>query len=122
MAAQRPYSMWRRAGDLVIISGQLGVLPGRETTTFAEGGTAGELRQALTNAAAVLTEAGASITDVVKGSLFVLDMADFAACNEVWLEVFSDPLPVRTAVAVAQLPYGAKAEVELWAYAPASTP
>jgi 2-iminobutanoate/2-iminopropanoate deaminase len=115
---QRPYSPWRRAGDFVIISGQLGVLPDQETTTFAEGGTAAELRQALANAKNVLAEAGATLRDVVKASLFVLDMGAFAACNEVWLEVFSDPLPTRTAVAVAQLPLGAKAEVELWAYAP----
>jgi len=116
--AQRPYSHWRRAGDFVIISGQLGVLPDHATTTFAEGGTAGELRQALKNAEAALEGAGAALADVVKASLFVTDMADFAACNEVWLGVFSDPLPTRTAVAVAALPYGARAEVELWAYAP----
>lgn len=118
MSPKRPYSPWRRAGDFVIISGQLGVLPDRETTTFAEGGTAGELRQALANAKTVLAEAGATLHDVVKASLFVLNMKDFAACNEVWLETFSDPLPTRSAVAVAQLPLGAQAEVELWAYAP----
>ena len=118
--AQRPYSLWRRAGDLVIISGQLGVLPDHATTTFADGGTAGELRQALTNSEAVLASAGATLADVVKASLFLIDIEDFAACNEVWLEVFSEPLPVRTAVAVAALPYGARAEVELWAYAPES--
>jgi 2-iminobutanoate/2-iminopropanoate deaminase len=102
----------------VVVSGQLGVEPGRESPTFVDGGTADQLRQALTNAAAVLAEAGASLADVVKATLFVLDMGDFASCNEVWLESFSDPLPTRTAVAVAQLPYGALAEVELWAYAP----
>lgn len=118
MTPKRPYSTWRRAGDFVIISGQLGVLPEKETTTFVEGGTAAELRQALTNATNVLAEAGATLADVVKASLFVLDMGDFAACNEVWLENFSDPLPTRTAIAVAQLPLGAKAEVELWAYKP----
>ena len=118
MSPKRPYSPWRRAGDFVIISGQLGVLPDHETTTFVEGGTAAELRQALANAKTVLGEAGATLHDVVKASLFVLDMSDFAACNEVWLETFSDPLPTRTAVAVAQLPLGAKTEVELWAYAP----
>lgn len=118
MTPKRPYSTWRRAGDFVIISGQLGVLPEKETTTFVEGGTAAELRQALANATNVLAEAGATLSDVVKASLFVLDMGDFAACNEVWLENFSDPLPTRTAIAVAQLPLGAKAEVELWAYKP----
>jgi 2-iminobutanoate/2-iminopropanoate deaminase len=118
VSPKRPYSHWRRAGDFVIISGQLGVLPDHETTTFVEGGAAAELSQALANAKTVLAEAGATLADVVKASLFVLDMGDFAACNEVWLENFRDPLPTRTAVAVAQLPLGAKAEVELWAYAP----
>ena len=118
VSPKRPYSPWRRAGDFVIISGQLGVLPDRETTTFVEGGTAAQLRQALANAQTVLAETGATLADVVKASLFVLDMGDFAACNEVWLETFSDPLPTRTAIAVAQLPLGAQAEVELWAYAP----
>jgi 2-iminobutanoate/2-iminopropanoate deaminase len=96
----------------------LGVLPDRVTTTFVEGGTAAQVRQALENAKTVLGEAGATLGDVVKSSLFVLDMKDYAACNEVWLEFFSDPLPTRTAVAVAQLPLGAQAEVELWAHAP----
>jgi len=118
--SKRPYSHWRRAGDFIIISGQLGVLPDHETTTFAEGGTTAELRQALINATTVLAEAGATLADVVKGSLFVLNMQDWAACNEVWLENFRDPLPTRTAIAVAELPLGAKAEVELWAYLPES--
>lgn len=118
MTPQRPYSLWRRAGDFIIISGQLGVLPDKETTTFVGGGTANELRQALVNAKSVLADAGATLSDVVKASLFTLDMTDFAECNEVWLENFSDPLPTRTAVAVAVLPLGAKAEIELWAYKP----
>jgi 2-iminobutanoate/2-iminopropanoate deaminase len=118
MSPQRPYSHWRRAGDFVIISGQLGVLPDKETTTFIEGGAANELRQALANAKVHLSEAGAKLSDVVKATLFLMDINDFAACNEVWLETFSDPLPTRSAFAVAALPLGAKAEVELWAFAP----
>ena len=66
MSPQRPYSHWRRAGDFVILSGQLGVLP---DTTFVEGGTANELRQALANAKGHLEEAGASLGDVVKACL-----------------------------------------------------
>ncbi|HEY5266411.1 MAG TPA: Rid family hydrolase [Acidimicrobiales bacterium] len=115
MSPQRPYSHWRRAGDFVILSGQLGVLP---DATFVEGGAANELRQALLNAKAHLEEAGATLGDVVKATLFLMDINDFSACNEVWLETFSDPLPTRSSFAVAQLPLGAKAEVELWAYAP----
>jgi 2-iminobutanoate/2-iminopropanoate deaminase len=108
------YSPWRRAGDLVIVSGQLGIVP--ETGELIEGGTAAELRQALVNGSSVLHDAGASLSDVVKATIFILDMNDFAACNEVWLDTFSDPLPTRSTVAVAELPRGAKAEVEFWAY------
>jgi 2-iminobutanoate/2-iminopropanoate deaminase len=114
-----PYSPWRRAGDLVVISGQLGLVPGAESPTFAGETAAEQLRQALANARAVLSEAGASLAQAVKATLFLVDMADFASCNEVWVEAFDAPRPTRSAVAVAQLPLGARAEVELWAYAPA---
>jgi 2-iminobutanoate/2-iminopropanoate deaminase len=115
-----PYSPWRRAGDLVVISGQLGMVPAEGTATMAEGAAADQLRQALVNARRVLAEAGASFDQVVKATLFLVDMDDFAACNEVWVEAFEAPRPTRSAVAVAQLPLGARAEVELWAYAPAN--
>jgi 2-iminobutanoate/2-iminopropanoate deaminase len=82
------------------------------------GGAADQLRQALVNARAVLEEAGASLDQVVKATLFLVNMDDFASCNEVWVEAFEAPRPTRSAVAVAQLPLGALAEVELWAYAP----
>ncbi len=113
-----PYSPWRRAGDLVVISGQLGLLPGHDTPTMVEGAAADQLRQALVNARGVLGEAGATLDQVVKGTLFLVDMNDFASCNEVWMEAFDAPRPTRSAVAVAQLPLGARAEVELWAYSP----
>jgi 2-iminobutanoate/2-iminopropanoate deaminase len=113
-----PYSHWRRAGDLVVISGQLGVVPGPDKPTMIEGGAPEQLRQALVNARAVLAEAGVTFDQVVKATLFITDMAVFAACNEVWVEAFEPPRPTRSAVAVAQLPLGALAEVELWAYAP----
>ncbi len=109
-----PYSHWRRAGDLVVISGQLGVVAG----TMVEGGAPEQLRQALVNARAVLAEAGATFDQVIKATLFLTTMDVFAACNEVWVEAFEPPRPTRSAVAVAQLPLGALAEVELWAYAP----
>jgi 2-iminobutanoate/2-iminopropanoate deaminase len=114
-----PYSPWRRAGDLVVISGQLGLLAGRDAPTLVEGSAADQLRQALVNARAVLAEAGATLDQVVKATLFLVDMADFASCNEVWVETFAPPRPTRSAVAVSQLPLGARAEVELWADAPA---
>jgi 2-iminobutanoate/2-iminopropanoate deaminase len=87
-------------------------------TKLVEGGAAAELKQALANASTQLADAGATMSQVVKATLFILDMKEFGACNEVWLEAFTAPLPTRTAVAVAQLPLGAHAEVELWAYSP----
>jgi 2-iminobutanoate/2-iminopropanoate deaminase len=113
-----PYSHWRRAGDLVVISGQLGVVPGADGPTMVPGGADEQLRQALANARKVLAEANATFDQVVKGTLFLTDMNDFSKCNEVWSENFEVPRPTRSAVAVHQLPLGALAEVELWAYSP----
>ena len=115
-----PYSPWRRAGDFVILSGQLGVVSDGTTTSMVEGGAAAQLRQALANARALLAEAGASFDQVVKATLFLVSMEDFAACNEAWIEAFDPPRPTRSAIAVAELPLGARAEVELWAYSPES--
>ena len=113
-----PYSPWRRAGDFVVISGQLGLVPGQDEPTMVDGGAPEQLRQALVNARAVLAEAGATFDQVVKATLFITTMDDFNACNDVWVEAFQPPRPTRSAVAVAELPLGAVAEVELWAYAP----
>jgi 2-iminobutanoate/2-iminopropanoate deaminase len=114
-----PYSPVRRAGDWVITSGQLGLAPGPDgTPALVEGGTAAQLGRALANLASVLAEEGASLAHVVKATLFLVDMDDFAAANEVWIAAFGDNRPTRSAVGVAALPLGARAEVEAWAYAP----
>jgi 2-iminobutanoate/2-iminopropanoate deaminase len=110
-----PYSPVRRAGDWVITSGQVGLTA---AGALAEGGTVGQLRQALANLADVLAVEGATVADVVKTTLFLIDMSEFAAVNEVWIEVFAEPRPTRSAVAVAALPVGARVEVEAWAYVP----
>jgi 2-iminobutanoate/2-iminopropanoate deaminase len=110
-----PYSPVRRAGDWVISSGQVGLT---DQGALAEGGTVGQLRQALANLTKVLAAEGAALADVVKTTLFLVDMSEFAAVNEVWIEVFGEPRPTRSAVAVAALPVGARVEVEAWAYAP----
>ena len=103
----------------MILSGQLGTVPGAPTPTLVEGGAAEQLRQALRNAAALLEENGATMNQVVKGTLFLMDVADFAACNEVWTEAFDAPRPTRSTIQIAGIPMsGARAEVELWAYAP----
>ncbi len=115
-----PYSPWRRAGDLVVISGQLGLIASDAGPRMIDGAAADQLRQALINARAVLAEAGATFDQVFKATLFLVDMADFAACNDVWVHAFDVPRPTRSAIAVAQLPLGALAEVELWAHSPLS--
>jgi 2-iminobutanoate/2-iminopropanoate deaminase len=87
---------------------------------LVEGGTVAELRQVMHNVAEVLATEGASLSDVVKTTVFLLDMSEFAAINEVWVEFFTENRPTRSAVAVAALPIGARVEVEAWAYAPAA--
>ncbi len=102
----------------MILSGQLGLVPGETPARLIEGGAPAELRQALENATVLLNSEGAQLSDVVKATVFLPDLTDFAACNEVWLEFFEDPRPTRSTIGVAALPLGAHAEVELWAYAP----
>lgn len=113
-----PYSPVRRVGDWVITSGQVGLATDSTGTRLAEGGTVAELRQVLQNVAEVLAVEGATLADVVKTTVFLLDMAEFSAVNEVWVEYFTENRPTRSAVAVAALPIGARIEVEAWAYAP----
>jgi 2-iminobutanoate/2-iminopropanoate deaminase len=111
-----PYSPYARAGDLVVTSGQLGLADGPDgRPALVEGPTADQLAQALRNAEAVLASAGLRRDQVVKATLFLVDMADFAACNEVWTSFFGDHRPARTAIGVAALPLDARVEVELWA-------
>ena len=113
-----PYSAWRRAGDFVILSGQIGLVPGADTPTMIDDTAPGQLRQALENAKTLLAEAGTDLDHVVKATLFLLSMDDFPACNEVWMEFFNAPRPTRSTIGIAQLPFGARSEAELWAYAP----
>jgi 2-iminobutanoate/2-iminopropanoate deaminase len=94
------------------------MVTGDDGPTLVDGGAPDQLRQALINAKSVLAEAGATLDQVIKGTLFLADMADFAACNEVWVEAFEPPRPTRSAFAVAALPLGARCEVELWAHSP----
>ena len=117
--AAGPYSPVRRVGDWVITSGQVGLADdGDGAFALVPGGTVAELRQALRNVAEVLAIEGATLTDVVKTTLYLVDIGDFAAVNEVWVEYFTEDRPTRSAVAVAALPIGARVEVEAWAYAP----
>ncbi|HVL92844.1 MAG TPA: RidA family protein [Acidimicrobiales bacterium] len=107
-----PYSPWRRAGEWVVTSGQVAVVDG----AIAGGGVEVQTAQALRNLAAVLADAGATLADVVKTTVFLVDMADFAAMNAAYAEVFVEHRPARSTVAVAALPLGALVEVEAWAW------
>jgi 2-iminobutanoate/2-iminopropanoate deaminase len=114
-----PYSPVRRVGDWVITSGQVGLATdGQGKAALAPGGTLPQLRQALQNVADVLASEGATLSDVVKTTLYLVDIGEFAAVNEVWVEYFTEDRPTRSAVQVAALPVGARVEVEAWAYAP----
>ena len=110
-AAIGPYSQAIDSGaGLVFVSGQLPIDP--VTGAFPAGGVAEQTRQSLSNAAAILAAAGLGLQNVVKTSVFLADMADFAAMNEVYAQFFASPLPARSAVAVKTLPKGALVEIE----------
>jgi len=110
-AAIGPYSQAVRVGDLVFVSGQLPIDP--STGDFAGPGVREEAAQALRNGAAVLEAAGSSVRLVVKTTVLLADIADFATVNEAYAEVFSGGvLPARAAYQVAALPRGARVEIE----------
>ena len=108
--AIEPYSQAIEANGLVITSGQLPIDPA--TGEFAPGGIKEQTRQSLTNAKAILEEAGISMANVMKTTVFLSDMNNFAAMNEVYAEFFSEPFPARSAIAVKTLPKNALVEVE----------
>lgn len=114
-AAIGPYSQAIKVGGLVFVSGQLPIDPA--TGAFAEGGIKELTRQSLTNMKAILEEAGTSMANVVKTTVFLADMNDFAAMNEVYAEFFAAPFPARSAVAIKTLPKGALVEIECIAQA-----
>ena len=109
-----PYTPVVRAGEFVITSGQIGIVDG----ALVDGGLRAELTQAMANLAAVLESAGATLADVVKTTVFLTDMADYAEMNEVYAAALGDHRPARSAVAVAALPLGACVEIEAWAHLP----
>lgn len=104
-----------RAGDWLLASGQVG----HKDFRLVPGGMELELRQALANLSAALSAHGATLHDVVKVNVLLADIADFDAMNPVYLDFFDlNRLPARTAYAVAGLPFGARVELEAWAYLP----
>jgi 2-iminobutanoate/2-iminopropanoate deaminase len=113
-----PYSRAVWAGNLLYLSGQLGIDPA--TGKLAEGGAAAETRQLLKGLSAVLATAGLSMGDVVKANVYLTSMDDFAAMNKVYESFFEAPYPARTTVAVAALPGGGHVEIELVAARPSA--
>ena len=109
-AAIGPYSQAIQVGNLVFTSGQIPIDP--STGAFVEGGIKEQTRQSLANVKAILEEVGLSMSNVVKTTVFMADMNDFADMNSIYAEFFSEPYPARSAVAVKTLPKGALVEIE----------
>lgn len=110
-AAIGPYSQAIRVGNLLYTSGQIPI--NSATGSFVEGGIKEQTRQSLTNIKAILEEAGLTMAHVVKTTVFMADMNDFADMNAVYAEFFAEPYPARSAVAVKTLPKGALVEIEV---------
>jgi 2-iminobutanoate/2-iminopropanoate deaminase len=111
-----PYSPAVRAGDWLVLAGQVGIDPA--TGKLAPGGTEAEARQVLANVTAVLGDCGAGWADVAKVTIFLVDMTEFPAVNAVYEAAIGAHRPARSTVAVAALPAGARVEIETWAHAP----
>lgn len=109
-AAIGPYSQAIKAGNTIYVSGQLPIDPA--TDTFAGSDIAAQTHQSLTNLKSILNAAGADMCDVVKTTVFLTDIADFAAMNEVYAQFFTAPYPARAAFEVACLPKNALVEIE----------
>ena len=110
-AALGPYSQAIQVGNMLFASGQLGIDPA--TGNFVEGAAKEQTAQAFKNVKAILTEAGLDISDVVKTTVFLADMGDFGAMNEVYASQFEGAFPARSAVAVKTLPKNGLVEIEV---------
>lgn len=110
-AAVGPYSQAIDCGDLVFLSGQIPLVP--ETGLVAKGGLEAQAHQMFANIQAVLAEAGMSLSNVVKTTVFMTDLSQFAAFNAVYAEYFKAPYPARSCVEVSALPKGVLVECEL---------
>ena len=108
-----PYNQAISVGELVFVAGQLGLKPG---DTTVEGDIATQTEQVLQNLAAILAEAGSSMENLVKTSVFLMDLGDFAAMNEVYARHVGDRPPARSTFQVAKLPSGALVEIEAVAH------
>jgi 2-iminobutanoate/2-iminopropanoate deaminase len=107
-----PYTPIVRAGDWLVVSGQVGLADGQ----MVSGGVPEEVVQSLRNLEAQLATQGAELSDVVKTTVFLRHMSDYAQMNEAYIGVFGDHRPARSAIGVSELPLGALVEVEAWAW------
>ncbi|HEX8368525.1 MAG TPA: RidA family protein [Pyrinomonadaceae bacterium] len=105
-----PYSQAVKTGNMVFLSGQIPIDP--QTGEFVSGGVAEQTEQVLKNLSAVLEAAGTSLNNVVKTTVFLADMNDFTAMNEVYARYFSENKPARATVQAARLPRDARVEIE----------
>lgn len=116
-AAIGPYSQAILSDGWIFTAGQLGIDPG--TGELVEGGAAAQAERALRNLAAILEAAGSGLREAVKTTVFLADLADYAAVNEVYSRHFTPPYPARSALQVAKLPKNALVEIEVIARRPA---
>ena len=114
------FSLAIRSGDLIFLSGQLGAVPGENPPRIVEGGIEAETRQTIENIAAVLDAAGATLQDLLKCTVFLADIEDYAAMNAVYAEYFKSDPPARAALAGSGLALGALVELDCIAVAPSS--
>jgi len=110
-AAIGPYSQAIQKGDFLFVSGQLGIDP--STGDFVEGGVKEQAQQVFKNIKAIISEAGFSMGNIVKATVFLADMADFATVNEIYASQFESAFPARSAVAVRTLPKNGLVEIEV---------
>jgi 2-iminobutanoate/2-iminopropanoate deaminase len=109
-----PYSQAIRAGDFLFVSGQIPIDPG--TGALIDGGVADQTRRVLDNLGAILAAAGASFDRVVKTTVYLADMSEFGAMNEVYATYFPQPAPARATIQAAALPRNVRVEIDLIAY------
>lgn len=106
-----PYSQAIKANGFIFVSGQLPVVP--TTGQFAEGGIVAQTKQSLENVKAILSQAGCTLADVVKTTVFIKDMNDFAVMNNMYAEYFTKDCPARACIEIARLPKDALVEIEV---------
>jgi 2-iminobutanoate/2-iminopropanoate deaminase len=113
-----PYTPVVRAGDWVIVSGQLGIKDG----SLVAGGVSAQTTQAVKNLKERLKEQGCTLNDIAKTLCFLTDMDTFATFNEAYVAGFAGARPARSTIGVAALPFGGAVEIEAWAYKPVAAP